>query len=317
MANNRADIPVYIFTGIIESGKTSFIRDTLKDPGFHTNEKTVIVCCEEGIEEYDSEELNKKNVFIEYVNEQEDLTKDFWKKIDNDYKPVRVMVEYNGVWTMDGLDEDNMPENWNIVQVISTVDFTTYNSYWKNMRAFIKEQLLLSDMIILNRCTDQTKRNEFRRNVKLFNKKAQIGYEAAPGYENALAEEELPFDLDQEVVTIEDDDYGIFFMDAMDNSKKYDGKTVKFNALVYHPPKYPNTMFVPGRFTMTCCAEDIQFLGMMCKSDSPVEYPDRSWITVTATIRREFLKEYRGKGPVLHLISAELGTKPDDDLVYF
>lgn len=317
MNNQEREVPVYLFTGILESGKTSFIRDTLNDPGFSRGEKTVLIVCEEGIEEYDSVELSKKNVFIESVEKKEGLTPEFFKKCEEFYKPERVMIEYNGMWEMDAVDEDNMPEEWILAQVISTVDATTFNMYWSNMRSIVIEQLSLSDMVILNRCTNETKRNEFRKCVKVFNKKAQIGYEAAEGFEDALKEEELPFDIDADIIEIDDDDYGMWFVDAMDNPKKYDGKVVKFNAMVYKPPKYPNTCFVPGRFAMTCCADDISFMGMLCKSNSEVPFNDKDWVTVTAKVRREFLKEYRGKGPVLHLISAERAVKPEDDLVYF
>lgn len=317
MNNEEREVPVYLFTGILESGKTSFINDTLRDPGFSRGEKTVLIVCEEGVEEYDSVELSKKNVFIESVENKEDLTEAFFEKCEKFYTPERVMIEYNGMWEMDGVDEDKMPEEWVLAQVISTVDATTFNMYWTNMRSIVIEQLSLADMVILNRCTNETKRNDFRRCVKLFNKKAQIGYEAAEGFENMLQEEELPFDIDADIIEIEDDDYGIWFMDAMDNAKKYDGKVVKFKAMVYKPPKYPNTCFVPGRFAMTCCADDISFMGMLCKGNKEITFNDKEWVVVTAKIRREFLKEYKGKGPVLHLISAEKSSKPEDELVYF
>jgi uncharacterized membrane protein YcgQ (UPF0703/DUF1980 family) len=58
-------------------------------------------------------------------------------------------------------------------------------------------------------------------------------------------------------------------------------------------------------------------MGMLCKSKEEIKFADREWITVTARMRREFLKEYKGKGPVLYLISAEKTEKPSDDLIYF
>ena len=145
-----------------------------------------------------------------------------------------------------------MQESWELVQVLSTVDATTFNMYWNNMRSMVMEQLKISDLVILNRCTNETKRNDFRRSVKLFKKKAQIGFEAAEGFEDALQVEELPFDINADVIEIDDDDYGIWYMDIMDNPKKYDGKVVKFDALVFRPQNYVNTSFVPGRFAMTC-----------------------------------------------------------------
>ena len=313
------EVPVYLFTGILESGKTSFIRDTLNDRGFHHGEKTLVILCEEGIEEFDEAELAGRNVFVTPVESKEQLTSQFFNKCDSVHQPERVMIEYNGMWEMKDLDLDRFPKEWVLAQVISFVDATTFPMYWTNMRSILMEQLSLSDMVILNRCTDQTKRSDFRRCVKLFNKKAQVGYEAAEGFEEALKEEELPFDLNADVIEIDDDDYGIFFMDAMDNPKKYDGKVVKFHALVYHPPKYPPNCFVPGRFAMTCCADDIRFMGMLCKcvKGANINYPDKEWISVTAKMKREFLREYRGKGPVLYLIDSCKAQKPEDDLVYF
>ena len=310
-------VPIYLMTGFLESGKTSFLNFTLQQDYFYTEGKTLLILCEEGEVEYDPAVLEMSNTVVEVIENEEDFTTDRLAAMDILHQPERVIIEYNGMWELDAVDEDNMPEEWTLAQVISTVDATTFNMYWTNMRSIIIEQLSLSDMVILNRCTNETKRNEFRKCVKIFNKKAQIGYEAAEGFEDALKEEELPFDINADIIEIDDDDYGMWFVDAMDNPKKYDGKVVKFNAMVYKPPKYPNTCFVPGRFAMTCCADDISFMGMLCKSNTEILFNDKDWVTVTAKIRREFLKEYRGKGPVLHLISAEKSTKPEDDLVYF
>lgn len=313
----KREVPVFLFTGFLESGKTSFIQDSLNDRGFFNGEKTLLILCEEGEVEYDEVAYSKKNIFIEKVEEQIGLTAEFYQKCDDLHKPERVMIEYNGMWQLEPVLDDNMPEEWELVQVISTVDATTFPMYWNNMRSLVMEQLSLSDLVILNRCTDKTKRNDFRRSIKLFNKKAQIGYEAAEGFEDALKEEQLPFDIDAPIIDIDDDDYGIWYMDIMDNPRKYEGKKVKFNALVFKPKNYPPTSFVPGRFAMTCCADDIQYMGLLCKSAELEGCNDKDWVTVTASIKREFAKEYRGKGPVLYASSIEKGVKPEDDLVYF
>ena len=76
-------------------------------------------------------------------------------------------------------------------------------------------------------------------------------------------------------------------------------------------------VFIPGRFAMTCCVEDIQFLGMKCKWDKASTLGHRSWIDITAQIKVEFAKEYKGKGPVLYPVSVEPAEKPEDELVYF
>jgi uncharacterized repeat protein (TIGR03943 family) len=105
----------------------------------------------------------------------------------------------------------------------------------------------------------------------------------------------------------------------METPKKYDGKTIHFRGLVYNPndKKLRRDVFIPGRFAMTCCVEDIQFLGMKCKWDNASTLGHRTWIDITATIKVEFAKEYKGRGPVLYPISIEPAEKPEDELVYF
>ena len=94
-----------------------------------------------------------------------------------------------------------------------------------------------ADVVIFNRCDDNTPKGKFRRAVKAQNRPAQIVYERADGTIDESADEELPFDINADVIDITDADYAIWYMDAQDNPKKYDGKKIKFLALVYNPEK--------------------------------------------------------------------------------
>ena len=180
------------------------------------------------------------------------------------------------------------------------------------------EQFFISDVVIFNRCSEATDKGKFRRSVKAKNRKAQIVYERADGTIDENYEEELPYDMTQDFLDISDADYGIWFLDAMDNPKNYVGKTVKFLGLVYKPKgKLKSDVFVPGRFAMTCCVDDIQFIGMKCRYDKADSLEHRSWVWVTAEIKYEFAMEYKGKGPVLYATSVEPAEKPEDELVYF
>ena len=209
---------------------------------------------------------------------------------------------------MDKLLEAKMPEGWVIVQSLATVDSTTYDLYMNNMRAMMQEQVFSSDVVIFNRTDDDTDRGHLRRTIKNINRKAQIVYERKDGTIDERPEE-LPFDINQDVIELTDADYAIWYMDAMENYKKYDRKKVKFLALVYNPDKLKKGVFVPGRFAMTCCIEDVTFIGFKCKYDREEELPHKSWITITAEIRVEFAREYKGKGPVLYPISIEKASQ--------
>lgn len=310
------EIPVYLFTGFMDSGKTTLIKETLIENGFAEQGKSLIICCEDGDEEYDEEALKKVNVRVLMVEDEEDFTDEFLQNANLSYLPDQVFLEYNGTWGMDTLLETTLPSGWVIVQSLATVDATTFEMYLNNMRQMIMEQLFEADVVIFNRCDDTTDKGKFRRNVKAQNRKAQIVYERADGTLDER-EEELPFDISGDELDISDADYAIWYMDCMENPKKYEGKRVKYLALVYNPDKLKKGVFVPGRFAMTCCIEDVTFIGFKCKYPDEDQIPHKSWITITAEVRVEFAREYKGKGPVLYPVSIEPAEAPDDELVYF
>lgn len=311
------EIPVYLFSGFMDSGKSSLIRETLIEGDFSEQGKTLLILCEDGEVEFDENELLAANTRLVMIEEEEEFTEGKLKELSLQYRPNQVFIEYNGTWQMSTFLEMQLPKDWVLVQSLATVDATTFDMYLTNMRAMIMEQLFVADVVIINRCDDDTPKGKFRRAIKVINRKAQIAYERKDGTIDENDMEELPYDLDQDVIEITDMDYGIWYMDALDNPKKYEGKRVQFLALVYRPEKLKKGVFVPGRFAMTCCADDITFVGFKCKYDKAAEIPHKSWITITAEMRNEFALEYKGKGPVLYAVDVQPAEKPEDELIYF
>ena len=317
------DIPVYLINGFLESGKTSFIKTTLEDPDFTNGDRILLLVCEEGEEEYDEKALAKKNIFVSYVESREAFTKEFLETQNREYHPDKVIVELNGVWQMSDFLEMDIPKGWSTVQIITLVDASTFTNYVNNMRSLIMEQIKYSDTIIFNRCTEDTKKLDIRRTVKPVNRKAQLIYESAEGIEmNDDEEEELPFDISGDTVVIEDDDFGLWYLDALDNGKKYEGKTIKFKAMFYKDKKMPSDGMVPGRFAMQCCANDIAFIGFPSRVTSDClgfldTHKDRDWIYVEAKLKVEFKREYRGRGPVLYINRLEDAQPAEEEIVYF
>ena len=310
------EIPIYLFTGFMDSGKTTLIKETLLENGFADQGKSLIICCEDGEVEYDEAELKKINASLVMVENEEDFTADFLNAINMKYLPDQVFIEYNGTWGMDTLTETELPRGWMVVQSLATVDATTFDMYLANMRTMIMEQLFQADVVIFNRCDDSTDKGKYRRNVKALNRKAQLVYERADGTLDERPEE-LPFDITADEIEISDADYAIWYMDCQDNPKKYEGKKVSFLALVYNPDKLKKGIMVPGRFAMTCCVQDIQFVGFPCSYDGYKALEQRSWVRVTAKVGYKFHNIYRGKGPVLTAISVEPAEKPQNDVVTF
>lgn len=314
------DIPVYVFTGFMDSGKTTLIQETLFENDFANEgeDKILIISCEDGDVEYDIDKLKTVNAKVTTIDSEEEFTLEKLNEIQNEFKPDVVFLEYNGTWGTDHIYDEPLPEGWLVAQSLATVDATTFEMYLGNMRTMMMEQLFKAEVVIFNRCTDATPKTKFRGQIKAMNRPAQIVYERADGSIDD-SPEELPFDINADTIEVTDADYAIWFMDCMETPKKYDGKTVHFTGLVYNPNdgKLRRDVFVPGRFAMTCCVEDIQFLGMKCKWDQASTLGHKSWIDITAKVKVEFAKEYKGKGPVLYPIDIKTCDKPEDELVYF
>ena len=317
------EIPVYMINGFLESGKTSFIKTTLEDPEFINGDRILVIACEEGEEEYDEEKFKKKNIYTEYIEEREDYTPEKLAELNAEYHPDKVIMELNGVWNMAEILNTKMPADWMMAQLITMVDGSTFMNYVNNMRSMIMEQIKYSDTIIFNRCSSATKKNDIRRIIKPVNRKAQIIYESIDGTDmSAEEEEELPFDVNADPIVIEDDDFGLWYLDILDFPKKYNGKRICFKAMFYKDPKMSKDTFVPGRFAMQCCANDIGFIGFTSRIPSFYaafleEHKNRDWIYVEAKIKIEFRREYRGKGPVLYVTKLEDSVPAEEEIVYF
>ena len=118
-----AETPVYLFLGFIESGKTKFIQETFEDPRFSSGEKTLLLVCEEGIEEYETIKfVGGEDVELVVVDDPKQLTEAYLTELQLKYGSERVVVEYNGMWDIKKLI---LPENWEIAQQITIVDGTT------------------------------------------------------------------------------------------------------------------------------------------------------------------------------------------------
>lgn len=312
------EIPVYFFTGFMDSGKTSLIHETLYDNGFGQDARNLVICCEDGDVEYEEDKLRTITGHLAMIEDQEDFTEEKLEELNRRYRPQQVFLEYNGTWEVGPFLEMDLPEGWVVVQSLATVDAGTFEMYLANMRAMMTEQFFSADVVIFNRCVEDTPKAKFRRVVKALNRKAQIVYERTDGTIDENDMEELPFDINADIIDITDADYGIWYLDAMDDPKKYDGKKVRFLALVYRPEhKLKRGVFVPGRFAMTCCEADIQFIGFKCKYSQAESIPHRSWVDITAEVKNEFAMEYHGKGPVLYPVEIKAAEAPEDELVYF
>ena len=312
----QEDVLVYLMTGFLESGKTQFLDFTLKQEYFQVRGKTLLILCEEGEEEYDPEEMKEHRVIVERVENREDFTEEWLKELNDKHRPERVIIEYNGMWRVSEFEAMKLPETWVIEQKLTTVDASTFQVYLANMKPLFVEMVTGADMVLFNRCTDIEPLAGFRRSVKIASPKAEVIFEDEEGEIEDIFGDSVPYDIDADIVDIPAVDYGIWFLDITENPDRYNGKVIRFTARIQKPKGFPKNAFVPGRKAMTCCADDLTFLGYVCKSDEAENYKTGDWITLTAKVGFARLAVYEGMGPVLHAIKIE-HAEPIEELVYF
>ena len=312
----QREVMVYLMTGFLDSGKTQFLLFTLSQDYFQIRGTTLLILCEEGEEEYDAERMKKHRVVIETVENPEDLTEDWLCRMDEKYRPERVVVEYNGMWKVSEFEAMTLPAGWMIEQKLTTVDASTFQIYLNNMKPLFVEMVRGSEMVLFNRCTDTKPLAGYRRSVKVVSPQAEVIFEDEEGEIEDIFADSVPFDLDAPVIEIRPEDYGIWYIDAMEHEERYDGKVVEFTARVLKPKSFPSKMFLPGRMAMTCCADDTSFLGYVCKSAYAPKLKAGQWVKVRAKVSYENLAMYRGRGAVL---TAEYVEPAEEikELVYF
>lgn len=303
-------IPVYAFTGFLDSGKTKFIQETLEDPRFNAGERTLLLVFEEGEEEYDISAYPHQNVYLETLDQQTVTTKEL-QALAKKYKAQRVVAELNGMQLVGDLYM-RFPEEWVVAQEVMFADSTTIMAYNNNMRNLVMDKLMGAQMVVFNRMTPGGDQMPLHKLARAASRQIDILYDYLDGttaYDEI--EDPLPFDINAPVIEVRDEDYALWYRDVSEEPEKYDGKTVRFKAQVAMLRRDKNGMFAPGRFVMTCCVEDIQFCGIPCRYGDAASLESRSWVMVTAKISAEKHKLYKGDvGPVLTALKVETGAAP-------
>ena len=310
-------MPVYLFTGFLESGKTKFIQETLEDKRFCNKEKTLLLVCEEGEEEYAPEQFATDTVVIRVLEGQEQLTTENLTKWAQETKADRVVIEYNGMWLLDVLYAA-MPEGWVVYQEFMFADAGTFLSYNGNMRQLVYDKLKSCELVVFNRFKPDMDKMEFHKVVRAASRRADIAYESTDGkvvYDDI--EDPLPFDLNAPVIEIGDADFAEWYRDIGETPANYEGKTVRFKCRALKRSKMPANTFIVGRHVMTCCVEDIQFAALVCQWEKADSVQDDSWMILTAKLNFKFNKAYGRKGPVLSYVSHELCEAPEQPVATF
>lgn len=311
------EIPVYLFTGFLESGKTSFIVETMKDPNFNDGKRNyLVITCEEGEVEYYPDDFGD-NVSFASFDEEQKITPDRLNAMQKRAKADIIVVEYNGMWMLDSF-YNALPQNFTVYQEIFISDSTTAEMYNANMRQLTVDKLTSCEMAVFNRTTPTTDKLALHKIVRGVSRKANICYEDTSGeIEFDQFEDPLPFDIDAEVIEIKDEDFAIFYRDMSEDFAKYNGKRVRFKGIVATDSALPADSFAIGRHVMVCCADDIAYRGVVAKGTCGLKLQTRDWVILEGRLQEEFSKLYGGRGPVLTVNKIERADKPIQEVATF
>ncbi len=318
MPDNEKEMPIYLFLGFLEAGKTKFIQETLEDKRFNNGERTLVLTCEEGIEEFDSSKYPRKsNVEFRNIEDKSELNEENLAKLVEETKAARVVLEYNGMWTINDLFE-NMPDGWLIAQVMFFADAGTFMNYNANMRSLVVDKLNLAELVVFNRVEKSMDVREFHQIVRGVSRRADICYEYTDGqvaYDDI--EDPLPFDVEVDHIIIEDRDYALWYRDIMDEPEKYDGKTITFKGVCAKNNRFPKNSFAIGRHIMTCCVDDIQYCWAVAETETEFTPRQKQWVIIKAKIKVQKHKMYKGAGPVLEVIDMTDAAPPEKEVATF
>ena len=310
------EIPVYLFLGFLESGKTKFIQETLEDERFDSGERTLLLVLEEGEEEYDHSRFANPSYAVEYLDIGQ-MTESGLAALVRKYSAERVVVEYNCMCELQKFF-DAMPDCWAIAQVMTFFDATTFLTYNKNMRQLVYDKVQYADMVVFNRFRGEYSQEEFHKIIRGMSRRPGIVYEYLGGkavYDEIV--DPLPYDIDAPVIEIADRDYAFFYRDLVEETEKYRGKTVRFKGLVAVDKSMKKGTIVIGRHIMTCCEADIAYSGLVCRHKSDLAFKTRDWVMVTARIDIMYHSIYGQKGPVLSASEIAYCAPPEQELATF
>ena len=303
--------PVYVFSGFLDAGKTTAIKESLLDPGFNQGETTLIIAFEQGDEEYDEDFLFNSNSYIVYLDDIRELDEKKIRQLDDDYFPDRIILELNGMQD-DNLLFENGSANWLVVDYLTFFDARTLKNQMLNMRQFVFNHVINSAICYINRCSDQDLMY-FRNNLKGINRNLMVAFLDEDS--KIIKIEQQMFDTSKPL-DIKDDDYGLWYIDAIDNADKYDGCEITLKVKWLETIKEYENVCIMGREAMVCCSNDLQKIGLTCTNVDPDSIEKDKFYLLKGKL--EALDDENGdRTVILRTESIEEAQAPEDEYVNF
>lgn len=305
--------PVYFFSGKLDSGKTRAIKTTLYDERFNEpGEFNLIISMEQGDEEYDKKFLKYTNSAVEYID-YKDLTREKMQQLEDEYDPSRIIIEFNGMQNDEEFFRNGFIPEWGMAQTLTTIDGSSFRLMVANLRQFMFYHIKYAEVVIINRFSSEDL-VYLRNNIKGMNQRVEIIFEDENGNVTNKINQSL-FDTSKPL-DISDIDYGLWYMDAVDNPDKYEGCQIELNSYYIEKVKEYENVGIFGRRAMVCCAEDVQPIAFTVIDIDPDKLEKNKYYHIKGTVK--CLDDERGyKTCVVYASEIAPQEEPADPMVYF
>ncbi len=303
------EIPVYVYNGFLEAGKTAYIQQCLEGTEFGDEKRILLLVCEEGEEEYAPDRFRSPHVFIETLKDRGEIREKNLDALAKKHGAETVIIEFNGMWNVENLFYC-LPAEWTVYDEVFIADAESFVPYNTNLRQQTYEKLKTCDRVIFNRFGESADLMPLHKIVRGTNTKCRISYEKRDGtvLEDGIIDPP-PFHMEDDTMIIEDKDFAVWFRNMREQPERYEGRYVRVKGLSGNGPAPGSGQFLILRQVMVCCEADIETLGIACLSESQNCGPGE-WVTVTARIRIE-KGHYGNAEPALMVEKIEPAKEPD------
>lgn len=298
------NVKAHIVTGFIEAGKTTYIQSLITNDFFHKREagKTLILAFESGQVDYDEELLSEYKTKVVF-REDEDI-REFINEGIKDHDPDRIFIEYNamteGLWEV-------LTGMLDIAGITMLIDHSTLNLYYRNMPQKMRDMIAVADPVIINRAKEKEALDIYATPFRIMNTKALFLWESPMGYHEKIFGNPLPFDPSVSEIVLSDKDFPAWYVDALEFPGNYEGKIIDAHLQIKERPDRDG--FMAGRMVMTCCMNDISFLGVEINAKD-MKIQNDMFVHLKAKARVK--EEGAGKRLVLDVIDMEAEPYPKD-----
>ena len=294
--------------GFLDAGKTHYIQDCIMHDYFHKYGTTLIICFEQGEEEYDAGQLLEKRTYVAYYDGGQEVGL-FCRRAIERHRPDRIYVEMNAM--MQFLREQ-LPDEMNISFVTTWIDWTTFGVYFNNFRQIFSRMASESHQVTFRGCPSKELLSPYSQAFRLMNRKAAYLRQDPMGYHEKAFDIFVPFSLEEDSIEIGRSAYLPLWLDAADHPEHYDGKTLIFKDPLELRRNGPEEPWIAGRVVMTCCMADLQFMGFELSRESEVT-AEGGWMFLEADAKAG--KDDYGRNVLKLRPVRAIHARPPEDLI--